>query len=182
MISWCSSLRIVSTSEDLSLTGISSFTSVGWNAFFDSSSLGMPLTPKYASVMDWSLYAGVTPIFAMAAAPLGPDAQVTNFVAALAFLAFLLTANAVGEPNVVALPFLESCGIGAMPQSTFTLPALMSASSAAAYHVPIGSMAVFSVPNIVWYAIFCVLAVAHGTVAPAFWMSRATLYWSFIQL
>src|SRR6185369_10002576 len=104
MISWCSSLRIVSTSEDLSLTGISSRTSVGWKAFFDRSSLGMPLTLKYASVMDWSLYAGVTPIFAMAAAPFGPDAQVTNFVAALAFLAFLLTANAVGEPNVVTLP------------------------------------------------------------------------------
>ena len=46
MISSCSSLRIVSTSEVLSLTGISSTTLSGWNAFLDSSSVGMPLSAK----------------------------------------------------------------------------------------------------------------------------------------
>src|ERR1044072_5418326 len=96
-------------------------------------------------------YAGATPIFAMVVAPCSPDAQRTNSLAAAACLAFLFTANAVGEPNVVIGPVAATCGSGAMLQSR---PAALFCSSRPMYQVPIGSSGDLPVENHPLYVTF----------------------------
>ena len=73
----------------------------------------------------------------------------TNFLAASACSAFLFTAKAVGEPNVVTPVAPGRCGIGAMAQSTSVSPFFLASRMPEMYQVPIGSIAVAPVSNMV---------------------------------
>ncbi|MNR51597.1 hypothetical protein D3C85_1712900 [compost metagenome] len=85
----------------------------------------------------------------MALAPSSPAAHSMNFLASSEWTAFLFTAKAVGEPNVVTLPSSFFCGIGARPQLTLVLPSFLACRMPATYQVPMGIMAAWPLSNMV---------------------------------